>query len=204
MNDVIRAVDRIRSLPGTLVDRNFRQGRDAVLAQLNIRTEGEIDDVSVADEYIAHIQEGLAEVHAWVEPYRLPDDYVFFLEFYGGLFIETASSNLLVLGIGPMVEEWYGFIKGDEGAYENGWLLIAGLSLSGERVGQYVDFFMDLAGTLCPYCVIGVTSWGPGGSSRLPVVQNLDAYPTRWTKLADSFTEWLERVAETGGTLGYD
>lgn len=204
MNNVIRAVERIQSVPGAQVDRNFRQGRDAVLAQAYyLRTDEGVNNMSVVGKYITHIQESLAEVHAWVQPYHLPDDYVFFLEFYGGLLIERPRYNLLVLGIGPMVEEWYGFIKGDEGAYENGWLLIASLTLKEERIGHYVDFFLDLAGSVHKYCVIGIPTGGISSTNSLQVIRDLDAHPDHWSKITSSFTEWLELAAKTKGSFGY-
>jgi hypothetical protein len=210
MDDVTRAVERIESLPEAYVDRNYLQSYDAVLAQLRMRTEGRIDSMSEAEEYIAHIREGLAKVQAWVAPWQLPEDYVFFLEYYGGLMISTESHYFAVQGIGPMVEEWYGFIKGDDSLYvkgdempyEGGVLRVGILSLRDERNGC-VDFLMDLGGAIRQYGIIGVPSWKVTGTNYLTILRNPRMYPTLWTKLADSFTEWLEQAADTGGTFGY-
>jgi hypothetical protein len=203
MESVTRAVTRIQLVPRAHIDRSFRQGREAVVAQLRARTDDEVIDISVADIDIAHFREGINEICTWVAPNRLPEDYVFFLEFYGGLLIETPDYNLLVDGIGPMVEEWYGFPMGDDGICENGLLAVATLALKKERIGQSVRFFLDLAGTICQDCVIGIDDRGLERADYASILREPYAHTDRWTKLADSFTEWLEQAAATSGTFGY-
>jgi hypothetical protein len=201
MDRVIRAVDRIRSQPGAHVDRNFRQGHDAVLAQIQSRLDK--GDEPFVDEFIADGQKDIAQLHTIVAPHHLPDDYVFFLEYCGGLLIETDDYNLLVDGIGPMVEEWYGFIMSDDLVYENGFLSISDLAFKRERVGRHVRCFLDLSGIIHLDSIIGV-QYGPSvGYGLLSILRDPRAYPDRWTKLADSFTGWLDLVAATEGKLGF-
>jgi hypothetical protein len=202
MENVIRAIGRIQLIPGAHVDRNFGQGRDAVVKQHQIRLEKE--QVSFIDEFITESQQAIGELHAWVAPYHLPEDYVFFLEFYGGLQIKTDDYSFFIDGIGPMVEEWYGFIMGDDAYYENGFLAIADLPLlAEERIDQRVTFFLDLAGIIHQGCVIGIPSWKLGELGFPPILQDPHAHAECWVKHADSFTEWLDQVAATGGGLGY-
>ena len=206
MDSVIRAVDRIRAIPGADVDRNFGQGRQAVRDQIemqwtDLKRRGELREIPTdydaqCDELITVAQEERAKLHNLVAPHHLPDDYVFFLEYYGGLFIGIDDYSLLVDGIGPMTEQWYGFIMGDNVPYKDGLLNIGSLSYDDE----YVILFLDLAGVVQQNCVIGVKCGEEEEPDFLPVIRNL---PHCWTKLADSFTAWLERIAETGGTLGY-
>jgi hypothetical protein len=136
-------------------------------------------------------------------PYHLPDDYLFFLEFYGGLMIEVPSYNISIFGLGPMVHEWYDDLMGDDALYENGFLLISLLLLSEYRPNNYVHFFLDLAGIVRQYCVIGMSSNELVEKCLIPVLHNPHAYPDRWTKHADSFTEWLEQLSVTNGSFGY-
>jgi hypothetical protein len=164
-----------------------------------------IKEMSDVDADITEVQEALTTLHAWVAPHRLPDDYVFFLEFYGGLSIKIPRYHyLFVFGLGPMADEWYDFIMGDDALCENGFLLVGTLAFKGERLDQYVHFFLDLSGIIHQYCVIGMESPKPTGASLVPILQNPHAHPGRWAKHGDSFTEWLERLAATKGAFGYD
>lgn len=203
MKKIIDAIDRLQLTPKAHIDRNFRQGREAVFSQLYQRTMGGEKDTSKADQFIRGAEQDIASLHTWVTPYHLPDDYVFFLEFYGGLEIEATGYYFSVHGIGPMVEDWYDFIMGDEGTYENGLLLIGRLSFRGERSGECVYFFLDLASIVHRFCIIGIHLGELQNFDVLTVIQHLDIYQSCWTKLANSFTGWLEQAAETHGTFGY-
>jgi hypothetical protein len=48
------------------------------------------------------------------EPYSIPEDYIAFLENYGGLSIEGDDYRFSILGAGPMVEDWYASIESDQ------------------------------------------------------------------------------------------
>jgi hypothetical protein len=205
MDKVIRIVSRIQLIHRARVDRNFGQGRDAMFAQLQARFgKACIKDVSDVNNDFASSQKYLDELRTWVAPCRLPEDYVFFLKFCGGLLIKIPPYNCIVAGIGPMTEEWYGFIMGDDALCENGFLLVGTLAFKGEKLGQYVHFFLDLSGIIHQYCVIGMEAPKPTGASLVPILRNPHAHPGRWSKHGDSFTEWLERLAATEGAFGYD
>jgi hypothetical protein len=201
MNDVIRAVEKLMMLPGAHIDCGFRQGRDAVFAQTQKLGIGKKEEnMLAAEQLILHTPQYIADLYAQVVPYQPPDDYIFFLEFYGGGWVETTDYNLLINGIGPMVEEWYSFIFGDDAEYENGLLLI-GTLLWWE--GDYIKFYLDLAGHVDQYCVIGISLGGAEDLNSVQVLQNLHQNPGLWKKVGDSFTGWLEQAAETHGTFGY-
>lgn len=201
MQQVISALDKIRLVPGANVDSCFLQGRDAMLKLLNMR-----DDTGKANLYIDEmIKDTLEEIQEWVEPYQLPESYRFFLAFCGGLYIDTNNYGLFADGIGPMVEEWYSFLMGDEiiiNPSETGFFQMAMLSgrVSKNERYPYVYFFLDLVGVIQQYAVIGV---GPYHGLVKPVLQNLNAYQDHWKVVAPSFPEWLELVAATNGSLDY-
>ena len=89
------------------VDRNFGQGKTVVCEQLERRL-GRPDPH--ADALIKESRKGLAELRALFAPNELPADYVVFLEYYGGMIVKSDFHTLMLDGIGPMVEEWYGYI----------------------------------------------------------------------------------------------
>lgn len=138
-------------------------------------------------------------------PHHLPDDYVFFIEWYGGLSIDDPHSHYFqIAGLGPMTDDWYSdVLSSDGGLYENGLLLIGTLTFTREGILQFVKFFLDVAGTIKQYCVIAAGPLKPPYPNVVPILQSPQNHPTQWTKLADSFTGWLEQAAETRGTFGY-
>lgn len=203
--DVREAVKRIQLLSGAFVDCSFRQGRNAVLKQLEERTGR--DEEAFVDVYIQEMQDTMATLIHKAVPYEVPEDYIFFLEFYGGLAIDRDDYNFSILGIGPMVEDWYGSVESDEAFPEPakyGFLSLGSLNFrEGKYKFQHVDFFLDLAGIIQKHCVIGVGPWGQAGPTPSTIIQDIHAHPGRWQKIAPSFTEWLEQAAETGGAFSY-
>jgi hypothetical protein len=204
MDRVIQAVERIRIIPGAEVDCGLGQGRDALLAHIH-RQYSEVMGVPLMpdDWYVTESRQCFAEMQAEVAPNRLPDDYALFLEYYGGLSIGMSDYDLIVDGIGPMVEEWYGFPFGDDGIYENGLLAIATLVLQKDRSSQRFRFFLDLGGIIRQDSVIGIDDRGLERADYASILQDPHTHPDRWTKLTDSFTEWLEQAATTKGAFGY-
>lgn len=205
MNQVILAVKKIQTISDALVDCNYLQGGDKLIAALRKRTG---DDVPFPlEEILNDYREDITAIKEWVKPYHLPDDYLFFLEYYGGLAIKKANYRIATLGAGVMVEEWYGYVMGDDAIIieptEDKMLYIGSLSLWKGRIIGYVSFFLDLAGIVQRFCVLGMHSWGPEGSDLSPFIHQPDAYPHRVRKLGNSFTEWLEGLAESEGTFGY-
>ncbi len=194
MEKIVRAIEHIQLIPGAQVDRSFRQGVEAVLSQLQPWNT----DVSYAEELIAAMQDRLRALQSCVKPCQLPEDYIFFLEFYGGLIINGPSHRLMVDGIGPMTMTWYGRLVGEEMIYDHGLLGIGHLSLF-EKRQPAIYFFLDLAGTVDRYAVIGIHY----RTALVSILRSLPNYPRRWIKVADSFTDWLEKLAATGGLFGY-
>lgn len=204
--DVRRAVERIQLLPEAFVDCSIRQGRDAVLKQLRER-DGSIAD-RIVDAFIAEdIRDTIATVAGKAKPYEIPDDYIFFLEFYGGLAIDRDDYYFSVFGVGPWVEHWYSSIVSDavlQEPGEYGFLSLGRVTVhKGEPGSPYISFFLDLAGTVQKHCVIGVGPWGLGTPDPDVVLQDLHGHSAMWRKLANSFTEWLEQAADTEGSFGY-
>jgi hypothetical protein len=201
--NVIEVIERIQRFPDAFVDCSFRQGRDAILRQLNERT-GE-DEEAFVDVTIEGIQDTIATLIQKAAPYDIPDDYIFFLEFYGGLAIDRDDYYLALLGVGPMVEEWYGSVDSDEALQEPGkygFLSLGSLNFRGRRFRfQSVSFFLDLAGVVQKHCVIGVGPWGQHTLTPYTILKDVRAHPGMWRKIANSFTEWLEQAAETHGVF---
>ena len=202
MQTIKNKVESIRSISGAQVDRNFGQGPEAVLIQLETRS-GQKEDMTFVADFITDAKGTLRELRELVLPHLLPDDYAFFLEFYGGFLIEATNYNFLLLGNGPLAGEWYPFILGDDGLYENGFLKIGILPFTGKRISQRVSFFLDIAGVVHPHCIIGIPSWKLEGIRISVILQDLHGHSRIWTRHANSFTEWLGQVATTQGLLGY-
>jgi hypothetical protein len=160
------------------------------------------------DIFIENSQNAIPELTQTAAPHSIPEDYIFFLEFYGGLAIESDDCYFSLLGIGPMVEDWYAAVDSDEAFPEPGkygFLSLGSLSFrEGKHKFQHVDFFLDLAGVVQEYCVIGVGPWGEGEPNSFTIIKDLRAYPQKWQKIADTFTEWLDKAAETQGVFVYD
>jgi hypothetical protein len=181
------------------------QGRDAVLRQLNERTGK--DEESTLEAFIQSCQEGIATLIQRAQPYEIPQDYIFFLEQYGGFCVVNNDYYLATLGIGPMVEEWYTAIDSDSALPnpgKHGFLSIGSLSF---RTGKYrfqrVTFYLDIAGIIARNCVIGVGPWGQGTITSIDIIEDVHAYLEMWRQIANSFTGWLDKVAETGGAFDY-
>jgi hypothetical protein len=157
VDGVIQVVECIRSIQGANVDCSIRQGRDKVLDQFLL-------SFGIASEQdIVNLEDALVELPSWVAPLNLPDDYLFFQEFYGGLGIHTPAYYFDVMGIGPMRDDWYGdVVRDDDAIYENGLLLIGTLAY-GSNPRRFVRFFLDLAGVIDQGCIYAV---GPPESTR--------------------------------------
>ena len=154
-----------------------------------------------------------------VLPYQLPDDYLFFLEYYGGLTIESTTGVVFsAFGVGPEGESPYGNVVSynltrrelDFGRlYIGSWEGLACLTEEQSRLveeskkaGEYNpfddkypdhywfrEFHLDLAGIVQEHSIIGPK-------------ENTQSAQSTWLKVANSFTEWVEQAAETEGTFG--
>jgi hypothetical protein len=205
MQQIISTLNKISLIPGAQVDRCFLQGREVIVKQLRLRLGDEETGELTLDSMIEVAHEAFEDVQKWVQPYQLPDSYLLFLAFCGGFAIDTDKYRITAYGIGPMTEEWYGFLMGDHidiNPSKIGFVTIARLTSQIPKNGEYpeVFFFIDLAGVIPKDAVIGVI---PLLDEIDPILENPSAYQQNWKLLAPSFTEWLELVADTDGLLGY-
>jgi hypothetical protein len=92
---------------------------------------------------------------------------------------------------------------GDGAVCENALFSIGTLSFKEKWSRDMVFFFLDLAGIIHRNGFIGMPSWKLGVSDLSPILRNPRAYQEHWTKLTDSFSEWLIQIATTGWALGY-
>lgn len=199
MKEIIEALNQIVMIPWALVDRNFRQGNGAVSEQLLLKT-GEAPSSEIVRLIIKDSREGVIQLTEMVAPYQLPKNYVFFLEYSGGLIIKTENYQLGLYGLGPMALHWYGDIIALNYLPElpKKSIHIGYLSLSSEARGN-VDFILDTAGIVAPQSIFAL---GPG-HSEVPHPFALREDDIRnWTKLANSFSDFLIQIAETEGRLG--
>lgn len=193
--------------PDTFVDRSFGQGVAAFAAQME-RREGFTRTVFDVAAEMNHYRFAVAEIEQWVLPRKLPADYYTFLESYGGLLLKRPTYNLMVDGMGPMVEEWYSSIRGDpeiELPGREGWLHIAHLSGKVQYGDIYpsVSILLNLETHVDGPMVIGIGPRNPTMPAMAEIYRSLDRHPDWWRVLGTSFTDWIASVVQTDGLLGY-
>ncbi len=202
MNQIKATIEQIKDLPNSEVDRNFRQGNLAVLEQLDFKT-----DLDFISETIDYLQNIIATLKKNALPNEIPDEYIFFLEFYGGLYIEGDRYYFSTYGLGPMSEEWYPSIISPGAlpeAVEYGFLAVGSLSFyDGKYKGQYVEFLLDLAGKVRKNCILAIGLLGNEPLQISTIFKNIQEYPDSWHIVADSFTLWLKYAAETNGVFDF-
>lgn len=206
--EVVAAVEKISRLSGAFVDGNFLQGRGVVLEKLQERSPQEDEKAAIA--FIEDAQETVATLQRRVAPFEVPEDYTFFLGYYGGLAIEGDNCRLSLLGTGPMVEVMYPSIDSDSAFSEPGkygFLSLGTLEYYYLPRIYRVGFFLDLAGTVEKSAVIGMgpvdRTLGAKDVSSFEIAMDVSEYPDRHQKVADSFVDWLVKIAKTGGKVGY-
>jgi hypothetical protein len=188
--DILNIIERIKLFPNAKVDRNYGQGREAVQKQLSQILEEE--DRILVDKFIAFSQERMATLVSMISPHSLPKDYHLFLEYYGGLAIDYKDGTpfLNVFGIGPAVDGWYADVvacnedSSDE-TIEQLYIGVWDNPVEGKKPDR-IRFYLDLADDVQRHSIL------------VPDRDN----PPIFRKVANSFTEWLEQIAVTGGTLG--
>ncbi len=208
MDQIIDAVEHIRAARdegyGVGIDCSVRQGRDAMLAHLEFLEETSL--MLRVDSVLDTSQQLIASLRHFVQPHHLPDDYRFFLEYYGGLNIGTIGHRLQLYGVGPMTEEAYSGILSDEAIAQpdqDGVLAIGSFYNDSQPDFWEVLFFLDLAGTVQQHNIIGVRNDVSFNFDPLAVIHNISRYPDYWRKEASSFTNFLELIADTKGRLRY-
>jgi len=194
----------LSTLPGAKIDVGFRQGHDAVMRQLQLRTGQH--NIQFVDDFIEGMKDELETLQKEVAPCDLPHEYIDFLELYGGMAIFHDDFYFQVFGLGPMVEDWYASIVSDAtlAVPDNpGYISIGELKRrDGTGRSNRLHYVLDLSGVVDRHCVISVER-----SRTTPllteVLANLMAYPDRWQKVANSFNAWLNLIADTAGRLGH-
>lgn len=232
MDSVIKPVERIRMLPGAFVDVNYKQSRELFARQLAKR----LDVATVAAEAIEKdmetLQSDVAELVGKVEPYALPEDYLYFLEYYGGLSVWVQNEyRFEIQGVGPMVNEEYGDFAQDNWKERQDPLLPGPKGLIIAHLRLDMDLQKAKAKGLLPAKMINVhkqeveivpSKWvqfrldvagtvqkgaviglGPNEADSPHPLSYEDGDQRAWRKLADSFSAWLEVAARTRGTFGY-
>lgn len=206
MTQIEDAMHHIAKLPGANVDWGFGQDRNVLRKQYEFRIGEEISDLYIEGKLESY-QDFLSDLKTWTYPHKIPEDYLDFLDLYGGLLIEKTEYTLMVNGFGPMCYEWYLPLIPEESSTEpsrDGLLQIGRLEFTDFRQdSQSVLFFIDLAGQFQQNSILGIGSWREENLSITQIITNPPAYSSAWKILANSFTEWIELVKETQGTFGY-
>ncbi len=200
-DQIERVIEQIRCLPDARVDCGTEQGRDRFFVQLGRHiTTPELLELPF-ELYVLETNKSLARIENLIRPYSLPADYLSFLKRYGGITISSRDFNFASLGFGPMAEEWYPYLVGKAGYYENGFLKIGNLRIRNfvENIYMYVFFFLDIGAGIQQYCVIQVSMWKLGNLDLKDVLRELQPCSFCWSKVAGSFTEWLQIAATTRG-----
>lgn len=221
---IIGAGREISRLPHAFVDCGIAQGRQAIsdhleplpaaataalAAQPRYAPLARETPAQRADRVVADIAAYLSALVAWLAPRQLPEDYRFFLSYYGGLAIDDPSYAFDVFGYGPKATARYDIpMDGDQSLYEHGWLAIGLLALTDEgqpHCGHLVHFFADLGGDVDKGCVIAMPTWGCYERIRdlRVILRDVAAHKECWTTVAASFTDWLEAAARTRGAFDY-
>lgn len=208
MNSIINILESMLSQNDNDIDldRNFLQGVEAVRKQLIIRT-GQTENVGV-EFFINTSNQVINDLIHKVQPSQIPDDYLFFLKYCGGVRIDKNEYNFTTFGIGPMVEEYYCSINSDSaypGLVEKySYLPIGEISFrQGVLKYQYVSFFLDIVGHVQHNGIIKVGPWRPGIDDPDLFFENLFEHKNLWEVTSDSFTGWLSEVEKTKGTFSY-
>jgi hypothetical protein len=205
--DLAAVVTQLELNADAQIDVGYLQGRDAVLRQLERRT-GQNEEQMV-DRHIEGMKAHVADIKSGLQPYHLPSDYLSFLEWYGGLSLygPDEAYYFAVFGVGPMVEDWYSAVLGEDILLQQGttaYLPIAGLSFrTGTRMDQAVRFFMCFAeNTSAPTIIwVGPTDDAP---SRILLRPNSEEVQSGMTQtLAATFTDWLALAGKTRGSFNY-
>lgn len=206
MEQVVKAIARIEAIPTARVDHNYGQGEGAVARQL-LKWNGEFPSESTVHQFIKGSRDDIQDLSEMVAPSRLPHEYVFFLEYCGGLEIHTSNYRLALLGVGPMVEEWYGSVKALNHS--------ANLPLDSIHIGDlsfwpggqqpsdtrsWVTFILDTGDVVEQQAVFGL---GPGTSNISNPFALAHDDTREWKKVASCFAEFLVRIADTEGKLDF-
>ncbi len=204
-DQIEQAIERIRLLPNVQVDCGTEQGPVRFFAHLRRHSSTPERLELPFDWHVKETDKCLKQVEDLIQPYSLPTDYLSFLKLYGGITISNEDSCFAALGLGPMSEEWYPYLAGKVGYYQNGFLKIGALRFRNpiEYGFRYVSFFLELGNSMERYRVIGVSMWELGELHLQDVFREPQSASFCWLTIADSFTEWLQIAAATQGRFKY-
>jgi len=200
-DQIEKIIEQIRFLPNAQVDCGTEQGQNQFFTQLSKHlTTPELLELPF-ELFVMETNKSLTRIENLISPYSLPADYLSFLNRYGGIAISSKDSNFASLGFGPMAEEWYPYLMGKAGHYENGLLKIGTLRIRNfvENNFMYVSFFLDIGGRIKQDCVIQVSMWKLRNLNLQDIFRDLQSCSFCWSVVANSFTEWLQIAANTKG-----
>jgi hypothetical protein len=200
-SQIEKVIEQIRFLPNSQVDCGIEQGQNQFFTQLSKHvTTPELLELPF-ELYVMETNKSLARIENLISPYSLPVDYLSFLKRYGGITISSNDSYFASLGFGPMAEDWYPYLMGKAGHYENGFLKIGTLRIRNfiENNFMYVSFFLDIGGGIQRHCVIQVSMWKLKNLNLQETFRDLQSCSFCWSIVANSFTEWLQIAANTKG-----
>lgn len=232
METVIKAVEQLARLPGAFVDVNYKQSRELFARQLAKRLEVKTVPAETIDHDAQGFQDDIAGLIAKVQPYELPADYLFFLEYYGGLAVWVQGDyRFEIQGVGPMVNDEYGDFAQDNWKEREDPLLpgpkgliIAHLRLDmdlqkaksrGLTPSKMTNIHKQEVEFMPPHWVQfrldvagtvqkgAVIGLGPAFTEIPHPLSYDDGDKRAWRKLADSFSDWLDLAARTGARFGY-
>jgi hypothetical protein len=195
-------ITHLISLPKAHFDQNYGQGKNAVAQQmLNFFMIDSLSSPDI-DNFIASSKQRLAELQIAVSPHDLPEEYTYFLERYGGFWLvdEDNVPVFTIAGIGPGMENLYGDIIKINHEETNIKQLRIGsweqplpfVELNGKPLSprlQVINFYIDLAGDLKKDAILTAGPWDYKKPEK------------EWKILADSFSEWLAKIAKSGGPV---
>jgi hypothetical protein len=201
LEQIEKVIEQIRFLPNSQVDCGTEQGQKQFFAQLSEHIATPEMLKVPFNCYVLETNKCLVQIEKIIRPYSLPTDFLSFLKIYGGLTIANEDSHFATLGFGPMSEDWYPNLLGNVGYYENGFLKIGTLRFRDpvEYKFMYVFFFLDLGNRIQRNRVIGVSMWKLRELNLQDVLREPQSCSFCWSRIADSFTEWLQTAANTKG-----
>ena len=199
------SISKIQLMNDVQIDCGTEQGEDIFFEKLSKHSQLPRELYPKFEWYVAETEKCIEEIQGTIKPYSLPDDYLFFLKTYGGMTISNTNFYFVALGMGPMVEEWYSYLLAEGEGYENGFLRIGFIRYRNSKAEKwkYTSFVLDLGSTIQPNSIIELHDWNFGELNVQDFYNSPQSYSSNWSVIADSFTKWLELVANTGGSFGY-
>ena len=138
------------------------------------------------------VQRELDALAVETAPFQIPEDFAFFLSYYGGMRLQLDRYDFSIFGIGLVEAGGFESLLQDFGGgsqYQDGWQNIGDLVPSKRDAGiewNMIDFAMDLSGVV-QYGAIFTGGTNASRTWHTPVESLLC--------VAESFSAWLDRVA---------